>query len=551
MPTLKIEKRNRLTISILYRIVVIFYSIFILIISKYAFEWPYNMLLYSLYGLFFILTHGKDKMFSYIRLINDFLFIFIILLQYRYIDVYSLALIFFPILNSQNHSGEKKSTLIYVFPLVILFILEKKFELQIIIPFLCFFIINQFESFRTKYIKLHEKMNSTIDNFFMEDSNVYRPYRIYKECIPLLNSKPFKLGIDEIYCFKYNKGKSGFNVVNGSNFVWSYNIDLNLNENKNSFVKNTPLVLNDKEMNNNITFIYKLPDSEVYYLFFIILKKSGFPLFDSFVAYNVLLNPLFLRLVKIFEADIKQKSVESKKMLELGAKMNYVNSAIMAMHFIRNKLSPIKNYISMLDDYNNADDDKKRKIEPFLTNERKNISTSLDLVLSRANYILENSNNPFMVSGLEKYGIQQLFSEIRRIWNEYDLTERFEINLNNENNDIRKYVFYNKTGMDLVLTNWISNIYRYNNGSYSLKIEETTNAYNITFANNIEQGGDIEFIKKFTNEDRLEIEKRKSHGLSELKEFLSQMKIQGKMSYDNGNVYLTLELVKQNESIDI
>ncbi|NDW11830.1 hypothetical protein D0T50_02875 [Bacteroides sp. 214] len=567
MPALIIEKRQRLIISILFRIIIIGYSIFLLFQSPTKFPWGYQILAFSIYSGVYIALHGKEKIFSFLRLFNDYFFIFFIVYQYRTLDLYSFSLLFFPILNAQNHSGEKRSILVYILPWAVVCYLHKDFILLSLIPFLFFLIINSFESQRTKYIKFHESLNSVIDNFFTQNTETQRPYKIYKECIPLLNSKPFNLEVDDIFCFKYDLLKSTLNVVNGSRFIWNFNIKIdkstitkNLSDNDNvKSLKNIHFTINKKDINENIVFICKIGTGQ-YYIFILTMSAYKASLYNILGIQNKLLFPLFSRLSKVFDADLKQKMLESTKMLELGEKMNYVNSAVKAMHFIRNKLGPVKNYMSMEDDYYNSDEDKKRKIEPFLNKERSKVESSLSLVLDRANFILEKSNNPFVVSSLSKYGIQQFFSEVRRIWEEYGLTENFEIQIDTskpiDNKIERKYVYYNRIGMDLVLTNWISNIYKYNSGNYGLKIEEKGETYTVKFYNSIKgsQPEDIFFIEQFSSLDRLEIEKRKSHGLSELKEFLTQMNIQSSMYLCDKCVVLEIVLIKTfeyEESLDI
>lgn len=168
-------------------------------------------------------------------------------------------------------------------------------------------------------------------------------------------------------------------------------------------------------------------------------------------------------------------------MLELSTRINYVNSAVKAMHFIRNKLGPIKNYLSMEEDYNNSGQEKKDKIKPHLDKERDKLKSSLTLVLNQADFILEKTNNPFIVSNLDRYGIQQLFSDIRRVWSEYGLEEKFTISLRNNELNEKIFIYYNKIGMELILTNWISNIYKYNTGYYGLEITETEKTFKISF----------------------------------------------------------------------
>lgn len=557
MPTLLyIEKRQRLTISILFRILILLYSFFILYISKQPFSWYINVGIYLVYISIFAFSFGKDKIFSYLRLFNDYLFIYGILYQYGILDLVSFSLLFAPILNSQNHSGEKKSILLYIIPILVIYLFNRSIQTFIIIPFLLFFLINLFESYRSKYIKFHEKLNEVIDNFFTDNTNNNRPYTIYRRCIPLLQDKPFKFDVKDIFCFKLKDGK--FSVINGSRFIWNYDINLSsLNKfpesthNRSKIKNNIPLVINGKKLDDNITFIYNIsPHESEYYVFFLVLNSPISPISQIWNTANTLISPFFIRLAKVFEADFNQKVIESSKMLELSTRINYVNSAVKAMHFIRNKLGPIKNYLSMEEDYNNSGQEKKDKIKPHLDKERDKLKSSLTLVLNQADFILEKTNNPFIVSNLDRYGIQQLFSDIRRVWSEYGLEEKFTISLRNNELNEKIFIYYNKIGMELILTNWISNIYKYNTGYYGLEITETEKTFKISFFNSLKvnKGETLDFIKLFSSDNRLEIDKRKSHGLSELKEFLSQMKIQADMFSQEGKLYFTIELIKTTEN---
>lgn len=546
------DETKRLNISIYFRIIICIYSIFILINSNDNFEWYINFGAFIIYFTIFLFLHGKNGYLSYIRLIDDYIFIYIILYQYKELDIYSISLIFAPILNSQNYSGKKRSLLLYIFPIIIVCAILKSANYKILFPFFMFWIINYTAQKRVKLIQYYEKITSIIDDYFITNISLYYPHKIYKKCIPVFNDKPFEFGIKDIYCFRLYNGI--LTVASGSKFIWSHNINSDLvgeiiskTENERTFLipSKKHIEINNKEITNNIAYTYKLDKNEneqIVYIFILSIEKYFFlyNIYDNKMA--LFLKPFFTKLSKVFESSLQQRSTEQKTIQDMRSKLNYVNAAIKSMHFIRNKLSPIKNYLSMIDDYNNSDIEKKKKINPFLEEEQKKIKSSLPLVLEQADFILEKSNNPFNIKSSIPHEIEDLVSLIRYIWTDYNLNNNFAINIENPKDAIA----YDGIILNLILTNWISNIYKYNKGEYGIELTETTEVYQIAFHNSFdsEKPENTEFIKQFNSEDRLEINKRKSHGLYELKELTSQMSISNKLYIKNKLVFFELAFIK-------
>ena len=546
---LAIDKSQRKTISIIFRLLLVGYSIFLLTYCGAKFSWYLNggaFLMYlTIYGFFY----RKDKWFSLFRLVNDYAFITFILYQSENISFYSFTLLFAPILNTHNHSGNRKSILLYFFPLLSLFVISPSFEYQYIIPFVLFFFINSFDGLRSKYFKFQQKLNSVIDNFFINENLYNRPYKIYENVLPIFNeSGILRREISRILCLKVEKDK--YLIINGSFFVWNFSI-----KDKNSFLEkikskstiyNIEMEIDGVEISNNI--IQVCPINSHYYCY-ILLNDDQKDLHHIPLSVFVpkLLSPFFHRLSKVIDADYKQKSSELKKLSELEDKINYVTNSVNSMHFIRNKLGPIKSYLAMVEDYNNSTDTiKKRKIEPYLQKERQKLNTSISQILERADYILTKSNNPFNVYQLNNYGIQQLFSEIRRVWGYYFDFENFEINWLTNKERVKYDVKYNNVGLELVLNNWISNMYRYNSGVLKVKFDEDENFYSVVFINSFEvsKPNSKKFIEEFDSANRIEIERRNSRGLLEVKDFLSQMDIISKMTSIDECVYFSLHFKK-------
>ena len=166
---LELDKFNRESISKIFRGCIIFYSILLLLNHGIKYHLIINVVVFSIYILVYLFLHNKNNWMSIFRLINDYSFITFILLQTKVPDISTFALLLAPILNNHNHSGNKKTILLYIIPIIILWIVLPKFIPLIILPFLFFRVINSFDDLRAKYFNFQQKLNSVIDNFFIDD----------------------------------------------------------------------------------------------------------------------------------------------------------------------------------------------------------------------------------------------------------------------------------------------------------------------------------------------------------------------------------------------
>ncbi|PZX10893.1 hypothetical protein LX69_03279 [Breznakibacter xylanolyticus] len=553
---LEIDKYQRKIISVIFRFLIIGYSVFILSYCNSEFKWYYNAIAIIVYLVVYFFLNNKNMWISILRLINDYLFISYIIYQTG-VNFFSLALLFAPVLNTHNHSGEKKSVILYVLPFLSLLLLDDGFNYWYSVAFLLFFSINSFDSLRSKYFRFQQRLNSVIDDFFISESSSNRPYKIYEGIIPILNnSGVLPQVISKIICLKVEGDK--FVIVNGSFFVWNFEIsdkkEFYSKLNNKTILFNIGISIDGRDSKNNL--IHICPLNSHYYCYIFLSENNGnFDQFPYHLFSAKLMKPFFFRLSKVIDADLQQKKNEQLKLTELEEKINYVTNSVNSMHFIRNKLGPVKSYLAMVEDYNRSEDiDRKKKIEPYLTKERQKLNSSIAQILEKADYILKRSNNPFNVYKIELYGIQQLFSEIRRIWNYYFDTENFSLNWEVRKDRVKYDVKYNQIGMELVLTNWISNMSKYNTGLTGVEFKESTDFYNVTFFNTL-NCTDIEgtkFVEEFNNTDRAEILVRNSRGLLEVKDFLNQMAIDAEMYLEEGKIYFSLNFkkYKYDENID-
>lgn len=546
---LAIDQYQRKIISIIFRFLIIGYSVFLLLYCNCLFRWYVNLGVFIMYIIVYLVLYRREKIISLLRLLNDYIFISFILYQIKGIDIYSFALLFAPILNTHNHSGEKKSVLLYVLPLISLFIVTKKIDLWYSVPFLLFLLINTFDSLRTKFFRFQQKLNSVIDDFFTSEEIINRPYKIYEKAIPILNaSNTLRHDISNIICLKIENNR--FSIINGSTFVWNFDIIdkevffENIKDKNTLF--NIKFSIENKIINNNIVIVCPVNSHP---FCFILLSENlkNFNQFPYSLFISKILNPFFHRLSKVLDADLRQKKNELIKLNELEEKINYVTNSVNSMHFIRNKLGPVKSYLAIVEDYNKTlDPQKKLKIEPYILKERRKLNSSISQILEKADYILTKSNNPFNVYKTELHGLQQLFSEIRRIWSYYFDIDNFAIGWIVNKERIKYNVKYNQVGIELVLTNWISNMNKYNIGDYGIEFTETKEYYNVTFYNSLDCStpNSTKFVDQYNTSDRAEITRRNSRGLLEVKDFLIQMEISEEMYIRENKLYFTLGFKK-------
>jgi hypothetical protein len=552
---LKIDQRFRHVFSVAYRILLVTYSAVIFINYKTIFSIDKYLLLIFIYLLLYKVCYKKNGLISITRLLFDYAFIFATVYGLTINDFFIASFIFIPFLNSNNHSSDKKSILLYLIPLIYFYFFNKDtFSYTIIISFIAFYIINVFGRIRTAYFNFTENLNSCIDDFFLDENSLKRPHRIYKKAIDVLNkTKLITFETEKILCFKIYEDK--INLINGSEFIWNYNINNQIDKiqaiNKirnNKTIKDIEFEIDGEVYSKNICFKCEI-ESNVY-LYAIVAKKNSIADISFTPFFNEIVTPFFTRLSKVFETFINQKNIELIKITEMEGKISYVNNAINSMHFMRNKLGPMRNYLDMVNDYNSMitekdEKDKKNNLKKIIENERNKLSTSLDNILERANTILEKANNPFNVNEVESHSTLKLYVELKRIWELFfdDIRPLVALKLSKELE--YKNLKFNTLGLELVFCNWINNIKKYNSGNYSVKLHEDEKYVLITFKNSVSNINDTEIIVKlFNSDDRIEISKRNSHGLIEIKDFLNQMNIDSLMSIQDNELTLNLKFLK-------
>ena len=478
------------------------------------------------------------------RIVVDFVFVVLGLYLYGKADIVSFVFVLLPLFcNALLQNGSVNYLYYVTTPIIVYVMLGKQPVMWLVFVFLFLFVLDIIGVLKHEVMKASSDLDEIIDNFFVSEKGMSKSYLIYKSAIPMLNKFPTLAALDSIYCFRFVKDK--ITLVNGSRFVFKYQF-YNIDEIKAMVrngverVKNVKIELDGKLYICEEGFVIKVAGEIYLYL----LKHK-----DNYIKNEensrFLFPRFFARMANVVESERKRKLIEDEEQRNMAVKIGYVDSAMDTMHFIRNKLSPLKTYIDMKDDYNKGDDNLKQRIVPYMDETFRQLVSSYNMIVRRANTMLEESKNPLVYTQTKPYGIQQLFSELKSQWVSYGLDEALiTINLLPKEHGERRSVFFNADGMFLIIDNWISNMIKHGSGLNGLEIKETPTSYSIIFTNSIKKSKNLDFVKHFAADNRNEIVKRRWHGLQTMKEILSQMDIQGVMLHDNNSLLFRIDLAK-------
>lgn len=547
------ETRN-VQLAFLFRFYICFYACAVLFIFPHTYNitaFVIFLLISALYLFlsFFSNTLGINK-FRWINLILDTLYVGVIFYWCGKYDTISLMLALLPLFAnvclSDLHFSKWLALSIPITLWGILTLQQIPFDfISLCSPFYIVGIIVILSEIPMRIQLKMVRLSDMIDSFFTMKDNVQNSYRIYDKIIEILNSKPIPITIDGIYCFL---NINGLYLYNGSKYVWSYeleNVNLSvepLMQEKIRLHKHMTLILNGQEIKKCQGYEVIINDGVTY--LFVIVAENVSTFTKMFL--NITFKTLSVKLAKLYESERLQKTFETDKMMFLSQKANYVNAAVSSLHFIRNKLSPMKTFFDIVDDLKMEQDPaRKEKIRQYLMRDIDKMKDSFNLMIERANYLLDDSETPFIYTSTHRYTLMELFTEIRSHWQGYHLDESvISISLLETSEGEGCYLSYNKEGLGLVFDNWISNIRKYSVKSYSLGLKENENNVTILFTNDYDPKKGLNFVRCYSLNDRAEINKNKWHGLNNIKSFLSQMNIQGEMNFDEKNIYFKITFAK-------
>lgn len=519
--------------SLLFRFIIITYSLLILQIHTNAFSNIYYTIGLFLYFFIYLkcLNHPK------FRLLNDLLLMTFVIAGKNPNDVVIFVYLLLPAINSINFSGEKKSHYIYVYTFLIYVFLtcyyNNKYELAFIfnnyyplfsLVFLWF--IDLYTSLRTTIRVFRERLNEIVDSFYTDKETIKKPHKIYSLLIDAINKNIKKDLIQELFCFTAIKGNNEkLVIVNGSCFVWSNEFedtDFISSIRKRKYIINTPLIIDNRRYNNNLSIFISIEDYEYIFTF---ITKSSIPFYYLMIGLFRTLEPSLLKMSRILLSEKRLQEIKNEELIKLSERSQYVNRANKTMHFIRNRLGPISNMVTMLDNLDSIQKDKVEDFKQLLRNEKARAKIELTNINERANYLLEKSNNPFNFCETSKFSLQKTFSILKRNFTSYFPDNNILI-LDNSNKE-KQYVLINEEGFELFLSDWLNNIRKYKRDYITTEFIINQGELIIIFSNDFTTpiSAVNQMISDLMFNERNEIMKRTTHGLYQIKTTLEEMSI--------------------------
>ncbi len=356
---LEFDNMVRKIISVLYRIVLIFYGTSIVLSIENYFPWSVYVIAFLLYVILSYYLIRNKSAYIKIRLLLDYSLIFLILFN-KPIDslVYGVFLLI-PIFNTPNFSGQKRSYfMLYSIPIMSYFFLTRhSLHLIFLVPFLSLFCISYLEYIRSKSFNFYYALTNSISEFYDARMQTGRDYKIYNTIIKKFNTNKFSSVciVEAIFCLRF-KGESFF-IQNSSTLSFDVEIEdlsdflskVKLNE----VFSDSKIKVDEKKLNFNLAIPVKREEEYEVYIITGVVSKNLINVFayirDKYFLTPFLI-PFFVQLSRFFAIEYRFRKNKVKNFQKIRGEYEYVLRTINAVHFIRNRLTPFKNYLEMTSD---------------------------------------------------------------------------------------------------------------------------------------------------------------------------------------------------------
>lgn len=506
------------------------------------------------------LFNKNDNYKGLCRLVLDILIIGIFL----YGKNLNSLLNFFPFIlllsNVNSHSNKNSNIIVFIILLHLNILIIDDFKIvktHHFIPaiFYTFILIN---SIRQSFNRINEHVILTIGDLFIDNVNENNSHQILAKVKKLINegylSKIFK--IKEVFLFvNYNQRLI---LIKGSKFVKNNSLEFSFNTNqlireftkKSLQIKKEDYVEIDNVKYENIYWI-KNSIKGIDYYFLICLEKDSY-IFRELIIQK--LKPIFEYIGRLYyvRSSLTKLNTDTSKIIK--EKITYVLDAQNALHYVKNKLSPITTTVDLMDRYfkkqNELNDKHKAHIEKRLRDNNNN--NQLRLIIQRAELLIKGVDN--IVNEKDKIvSVKQIIDDLRNIWI-YHFENIDDIVVNIE--ELNVLVNYNQMLFDFVFTDIIENINKYSNKQFKKVIFSlNNNDVVIEFSNSIldyekNKSALKEIESLYNQENNDEIYNRKTHGLSFIRRLLRRKKIQNKISINVKDKIFSFEITLKKTNKD-
>lgn len=510
-----------------------------------------------LLNLVFVKSNYKGR----IRLILDILILSIFL----YKKDLNLILNYLPFIlllyNVQSHSNKNSNFFLFIVLIHfdILFIDNFNFKLTHHIIPIIFYLFIFILTIRKIFSSINEDIVHLVGDLFIESVNENNSHKILRNVINKINIS--KVGIlnqiDELFLFINFNGK--FVLIKGSKFVINNEIessqDISTIISKENKLKKRKVIkdnvrIDDINYNNCYWINHKVLDKDYYFL--ISLKRES--VFNESLILNF--RPIFEYIARIYFISNSLIEMNNSNLKIIKQKIAYVFDAQNALHFVKNKLSPITSTIDLMDRYFKQKDlsiAKRQYIEKRLLENNNN--AEIKTIIRKAELLIKGVDN-ILNEEDSLISLKSFIDDLRKNWFfHFNSINGVIINIENINK-IRLLI--NQMMFDFVFTDIIENINKYGESDQK-KVLLTIDDGNliVLFSNKIidyekcKQELD-EIISLYNLKDNDEIYSRKTHGLNFIRRLLRRKNIENKIFIDKVNLTFNHEInIKLNKDEDI
>jgi hypothetical protein len=346
----------------------------------------------------------------------------------------------------------------------------KPFESWSFLPFASFIMMWYFANSKYLEWKMENSIAQDVNKYFL-DPQIIKPYQIYRNLINTINKYFDFKGDDEIQLIMtYTLKGSTLWLIDASDFLW--NRMLILSERDVDTLKEKGILQRQYER-DNIMLMYYIKFSEIEYVFTCVLPRSSRTIANR-GTFDKIMRLTFSRISTLLVNEYRISQRREEKFNEIKDNILYVNQAVNAMHFIRNKLTPLKNLVAYHKVSDQIPSDTKDEMENRFKKEVLQAEKDLDEIIHFANYLLEESKNPYVSNSVEEISINKMYVILSEI------VERFfekEVVVDNAIKDdaLRNFTFgVNLIEYKIMLVDWVNNMKKYSKGNelVSMRVDD-------------------------------------------------------------------------------
>lgn len=543
-----IDSELRIRFSRIYRLIIILYAWYIIFTDSVNSFKPYDYVAFTaLYGVIYWNLRDAKGPYSLLRQILDFTFIFLVLYKKDIFDIKHIIFCFLPLFNYANHSNIKRNPFLsYLLAAILIFSLKyQNLRLSDFLPFLFLMLIDFLEHFRTRVYHLKNSLLRELDKMLIKNIDSAANGEIYKEFIKYVNGSKFAkvFKVSDVICFEDIAGE--YRLVNSHEFIGTMTLDVDQlhSTSVENFKEAISLVTNEKEYNNYVGLFITTEHSKYVFLLRIdVVNMLVHWLIRVYLYENLL--PAFVKIANYIETSQDMKRMRFRMASQLKSNLGYINDAVFALHFVRNKLNPLVNYFHMEEEMQSIIDDNIMSFyDHQLKQEKPRARASLNMILERANNVLDMKVNSMFISNPAPMEVTAFITMLRTIWYVDFEHDSFKAEVTPSNWE--KKVMVDANALEVLFSDITSNIKKYRNLKQDSLVSIKEGSLEVRFTNDLKaDGNNIQKFKRVASDfttNKILQEKQTTHGLTFIKTFLNQMNVSSSIEVSGKQCVMSLK----------